>query len=354
MIQQEISDKVLTIGPDYRCPSGGIAQLLNTYSSSFDPFNFISTVRIPLNKDVTALCKMKVLIAGLFRMIWLCCFSRIHIVHIHTASGFTFYRESLFVMLAYIFRKKTVLHIHSGSLEEFYRVHPRFTSFIFHRVDRIVTIAKVWEAFLKKKGFDNVITIGNPISLPVNSSFHKSTGLKLLFLGKLCDNKGIYDILQMLHDYKVLLPDDIRLIVGGNGEVENFLSVIHELNLENIVDFKGWIVGEEKERLLLDADIYLQPSYTEALGIAILEAMSYRIPVIASNVGGIPEIVHNGKNGILIAPGNKKQLYQAIMQLADNPEERTRLGNNGYEVSKSYYPDYIEKQIEKLYISLLL
>lgn len=353
MIQQKISDKVLTIGPDYRCPSGGIAQLLNTYSLSFNPFNFISTVRIPLNKDVAALYKIKMLIAGLFRMIWLCCFSRIRIVHIHTASGFTFYRESLFVMLAYIFRKKTVLHIHSGSLEEFYQVHPRFISFIFHRVDRIVTIAKVWEAFLKKKGFDNVITIGNPISLPANSSFHKSNGLKILFLGKLCDNKGIYDILQMLHDYRVLLPDNIRLIVGGNGEVDKFLSVIHELNLENIVDFKGWIVGEEKSRLLSEVDIYLQPSYNEALGIAILEAMSYRIPVIASHVGGIPEIVHNGKNGILIAPGNKKQLYQAIMQLADNPEERMRLGNNGYEVSKSYYPNHIEKQIEKLYISLL-
>lgn len=353
MIQEKISNKILTIGPDYRYPSGGIAKLLNTYSQFFNPFNFISTVRIPLNGKESVLRKIGILITGLFRMIRFCCLSGIHIVHVHTASGFTFYRESLFVMLAYLFHKKIVLHIHSGSLAEFYRANPRMLSFIFHRVDRVITIAKVWESFLREEGFTNVTTIGNPIDLPVSYTPRKKSNLNLLFFGKLCDNKGIYGILEMLYEYKASLPDNLQLIVGGNGEVDKFLLMVNDLGLGSKVDFKGWIVGEEKERLLLDTDIYLQPSYTEALGIAILEAMSYRIPVIASHVGGIPEIVHNGRNGILIAPGNKKQLYQAIMQLADNPEERMRLGNNGYEVSKSYYPDYIEKQIEKLYISLL-
>ena len=354
MIKKNISSKILTIGPDYRYPSGGIAKLLNSYSKYFESFNFITTLRVPLLHKENILQKIYRFFKAVIQCFYILTTQKIEIVHIHTASGITFYRESIFVLLAYLFKKNIFIHMHSGILDEFYENHPKYHHFILKKVTLIITVANIWKDFLLSKGYKNVITIGNPIDMPLSIPKQPSGELQLLFLGALCDNKGIYDILRMLNKYKKELEGKIFLYVGGNGEVTRFLDFIHNYKLESMVQYVGWVTSIEKSKLLSQSDIYLQPSYKEALGIAILEAMSYRLTIIASCTGGIPEIVNHGTNGFLISPGDIDQMYEYINKFLEKKTLLPEMGEKGYQISCNYFPIAIEKQLEKTYMEYLL
>ena len=99
-----------------------------------------------------------------------------------------------------------------------------------------------------------------------------------------------------------------------------------ELNIENHVVFAGWVSGEEKENLLSRVNIYVLPSYNEGLPVSLLEAMSWQVPVISTRVGGIPELVREGIDGLLIEAGDRAAFSLAIVTLAKDPDLRKKRG----------------------------
>ena len=111
--------------------------------------------------------------------------------------------------------------------------------------------------------------------------------------------------------------------------------------------------GTDKERLLNECDVYILPSYFEGVPISLLEAFSYHLPVISTNVGGIPEILTDGDNGMIISPGDKNALLQAIKVLASSSELREQMGKNAYQRSLSHLPQNVEKSLTNVYNELL-
>lgn len=344
-----MKNKVLNVGPDYRYPNGGIAKLINTYSKIFDNFSFVSTMRAPEQGKEGKLKTFARMIGGLFRMSCKIISGKSEIVHIHTASGISFVRESIFLYLASMLGAKTILHMHSGSLVQFYEKHPKLVAATLNKADIVITIADVWKEYLNSKGHNNVITVGNPIPLPSPLTSSQNRLLNVLFLGLISENKGIWDILDVFKTHKDEWRNKIKLTIGGNGEVERLTKFIKDYELNQLVEYVGWIDGEKKCKIFSSSDIYLQPSYREALGIAILEAMSYKIPVIATETGGIPEIVHDRVNGLLIQPGDKNGLYEAINQLASSESMRKRFGEQGFTLAQQYYPEKIKEKLNKIY-----
>ena len=140
---------------------------------------------------------------------------------------------------------------------------------------------------------------------------------------------------------------------AGNGNVVDVLNTIKRLKIDDIAFYEGWVSGKEKIKLLNEADVYILPSYYEGLPISILESMSYHLPIISTNVGGIPEIVKDGVNGFIIEPGNKKGLKEAIDHLLFNRELREKMGVASADMVKDHLPDSVKKQLENLYLKLL-
>ena len=101
------------------------------------------------------------------------------------------------------------------------------------------------------------------------------------------------------------------------------------------------------------ADAYILPSYNEGLPISILEAMSYSLPIISTNVGGIPEILKNGENGFIMSPGDKDAMYRAILELMNNEKLRMDMGKASYSKVQEHMPNFVERQLNDLYRSLL-
>jgi glycosyltransferase involved in cell wall biosynthesis len=143
------------------------------------------------------------------------------------------------------------------------------------------------------------------------------------------------------------------LLVGGNGEVLHLKELISKNNIEDIVEFLGWISGKEKKKVLNECDVYILPSYNEALPISILESMSYGKAIISTNVGGIPEIVGHKKNGLLINPGDLLQMEQAIDCFLDNPELMDVYGVISEQIVKNHLPNSVIKELEGIYKSIL-
>ncbi|MDB5013698.1 MAG: glycosyl transferase group 1, partial [Daejeonella sp.] len=105
---------------------------------------------------------------------------------------------------------------------------------------------------------------------------------------------------------------------------------VSENSLDHQVDFLGAIWGDDKNNLLRDTDVFVFPTSWESFGLVVLEAFNFKIPVIGSNIGSIPEIIDNGINGFIIDPGNFEGIADKLEYLILNPEKREIMGNNGY------------------------
>ena len=340
---------ILTIGIDYRVVRGGVAAVENVYSTFYQPFNHVTTtVTNGQVKKLLVLCK-----AILQFLYWMLFHPEIKIVHVQGSVGASFWRKAIFIYIAKFFHKKVVWHMHAGRFAVFYQQHRYAVRKVVNKSDVIIALSEYWKEYFKNEfPTKRVEIIKNVISAP---RVHKQqTGyFTLLFLGLLGKNKGIYDLLECIRDHKVEFQGKLKLYIGGNGEIEHVKQLIKEYGIADIVIFEGWVSGDKKIELLNKSDAYILPSYKEGLPISILEAMSYGMPIISTPVGGIPEIVSNGENGYLVEPGNKEDIYIAIISLLNDSDLRNRMGRISLSRVGEHLPEYVEKQLETLYNSLL-
>ena len=341
--------KILTIGIDYRLVRGGVAAVENVYSTFYHPFNHITTtVTNGQVKKLLVLCK-----AILQFLYWMLFHPEIKIVHVQGASNASFWRKRIFIYIAKWFNKKVVYHMHGGGFGDFSREHPKAVRRLLEKCDVVIALSDYWKSFFESElHFKNVVVVKNVIAEPVIAP-HKTSCFSLLFLGLLGKNKGIYDLLDCLNEHKSDFSGKLKLFVGGNGEISKVTQMISKYGLNDLVSFEGWVSGDKKTDLLNKVDAYILPSYHEGLPISILEAMSYSLPVISTNVGGIPEILKNGENGFLIQAGDKVGMYHAIRTLATDEKLRVDMGAASLVKVKEHLPNYVEKQLNELYNMLL-
>lgn len=350
MIVEKLSARVLTIGCQWKKPKGGIAVVLNSYSRIFPKFNIIVNSN-GKNAIANLLQLLYSLVMTTFRLLF--CKS-IRIVHIHTASNNSFKRSALFISLAKFFKRKVVIHIHGGGFKEYYEKNTSFVHKNLLKCDTIIALTEYWKEFFEGLGFENVIVVPNIVDSPTIQERKCDDGkTHILYLGLITKAKGIFDLIDTIYEHKEDLKGNIVLHIGGNGETETLKKMIGDYSLQDIVLFEGWVSGDKKVELLNNADFFLLPSYAEGLPISILEAMSYRLPVISTPVGGIPEVVKDGENGCLFTPGDKEALYNAIITLVSDKELRKEMGELSYRKVKPHFPNNVSVQLENIYQELL-
>jgi glycosyltransferase involved in cell wall biosynthesis len=152
-----------------------------------------------------------------------------------------------------------------------------------------------------------------------DDSVHDAKQLHLLFLGDICKEKGIFDLVDVISNNYSVFDGTVVMHICGLGNVTELMSVVAENKLDNVVKYEGWVSGKKKIDLLNLCDIFILPSYYEGMPISIIEAMSYRMAIISSAIGGIPELVRNNYNGCLITPGDKDAILNSVSFFIDNP-----------------------------------
>lgn len=175
----------------------------------------------------------------------------------------------------------------------------------------------------------------------------------ILFIGELVKVKGVDLLIQAIPIIKKSFPN-IRVFIGGAGpQVEELKINVKELNVEETVEFLGFVSGDDKYSYYKSADICAVPSRYDTFGIVCLEAMASGKPVVASNVGGIPFVVDEGKTGLLFDCGNVNELAEKVIILLQDKALREKMGEAGRERAKEFAWDKIAEQTIGVYKSIL-
>ncbi len=183
----------------------------------------------------------------------------------------------------------------------------------------------------------------------------------VLFVGRLVERKGVDILLRAAAQFSQSESARLGLVIVGDGPERHRLeSLARELELDRWVEFKGRVGNAELQRCYRSARVFVLPAIvdrrgdTEGLGVVLLEAMSYGIPVVASKTGGITDIVEDEINGLVVEPGDPAALAAALERLARDPALASRLGAAGRCTVESRFSwDAIVERWEQLYSGLL-
>jgi glycosyltransferase involved in cell wall biosynthesis len=354
MISKDTSKRILTIGQAYNDPRGGMAEVIKTYSRHFAPFKFIATYNPRLNKYLN-------IFYFAFSLAPLTTDRQIYVVHIHGAERGSFFRKFIvFVLAKYVFGKRIIYHSHGAEFHEFYNDSPRLVKkliyFFISNMDVVICLSKRWKDFYEDHFVPkSVVILENIINRAEETPPKiKTDSIRILFLGEIGQRKGIFDLLEVINKHKEYFTGKIQLTIGGNGDTDRLRTFTNVHGLASLVRFEGWVSGTKKHELLSTSDIFILPSYNEGLPISILEAMSYKLAIISTRVGGISEILHDGVNGYMVVPGDHRSLFDGLNKFIINPSEISEMGKKSFEMVTPFYADSVVPKLESIYLKTLL
>ena len=259
------------------------------------------------------------------------------IVHIHTCSGFSFFRSALDMVAAQRLGAKVVLHVHGAAFDEFYAASSAMSRHVIGwtlaRADVVIALSLDWRRkLLTMAPRARVVVIENAVEMPERISVQtpgRTAGpCRFLLLARMDVWKGIDDLLAacvLLRDQAVPFELTLAGPPGTAGDERSMSMKIAARHLDRHVHYTGILQGEEKCRALASCNAYVQPSHSEGMPIALLEALAYGLPVIATRVGAVPEVIADGCEGLLVPPRSPAALAGAMRRLACDPALRSRM-----------------------------
>lgn len=274
------------------------------------------------------------------------------IIHFHEA-------EFSFPLFSSHIKKPKILHLHGLESNLLKRYH--INRFILkHVADLYIAISKQMRKGLTELGIpeEKIAYLPNGVDINLFCPKKEKEDNTLLFVGRITYNKGLHVLLKALR----YLKESMHLIIIGPADWDLqyyhnvFSTSIEKINQEekHKITYLGALDQANIIEWYQKASIFALPSFSEGFPVTVLEALSCETPVIATPVGGIPEVIQNRENGILVPPNNPPKLAEAIQYLMDNKEIRTRMGKEGREwVTKNFSLDVITKKLCDIYQSIL-
>ena len=350
-----MNKKVVMVGPGLKTP-GGMTTVIQRYYSS----GIVERLNIVYLSTYEA-SSLRIQVNVMFQAIWtltrMLMKREVAAVHVNSASRGSFWRKTVIVVLAKLFNVKTVFHLHSGEFEVYYdkssAIVKSIIRWVLRSADEVICLSQNWLNVLSKiEPAAAISIIGNPVDIPDRPKKKTGDVRTALFFGRLRVSKGVYDLLDAI---PVILKShpDVRFILAGDDGEQSVREYAERLGISHAVVVPGWVSGRTKQELLDEADLFLMPSHFEALGMSILEAMAARIPVLATDVGGIPDLIDNNVHGILVPKKNPGALAAAFIELCETPDVRERLADSAYTMVCSRYASaQVMSQLEDLYSRL--
>lgn len=281
------------------------------------------------------------------------------IIHIHMSYNGSFYRKYYVTKSCKKYGKKVIVHLHGSEFKDFYnnggQKRKSMIVELFTIADCTIVLGEQWKQFINKIApKSNVAVINNAVHIPEIGEKEESQERVLLFLGALIKRKGIQDLLKALNKIQQNGINGWHLLIAGSGEEEVVLKeYVKKNSLEEQVEFLGWINKDKKNDLLMKSDVLILPSYNEGLPMAILEAMSYGLAIVSTDIGSINEAVNNGLNGYLYNPGDIEELERIITKLvADDALWKKQSRESRRICIEKFSEDTMFTRIDKIWTSL--
>ena len=284
------------------------------------------------------------------------------IVYSHAGEGVSLLRESCILWAAKAAGAKTIMQIHSCKVDTYLArsVQRLLLRLAFVPADTVCVLTNWWKHRLESAGVNARIRV---IPNPLPSDLLKTAQLEreactacnpvtvtVLSMARLVSGKGVDVMIQAMAE----LPEHVHLVVAGDGDQrESLKRLAREMRVAGRVRFVGWVSGEEKVRLLEEADLFCLPSTYDAFPMSMVEAMAHGLPVVAVKWGGIPDMVADGRVGILADEPRPAAIAEAVGRLLDK-DRRLEMGREAkrwvLEISE---PERVGERLKELIEELI-
>ena len=324
---------VLLLGPALT-NQGGMATsqkiLLENWKSSKYRLKLVAT-----HKDGNALTKIIYFLIALIKFLCILITDNPPIVYIYFSVRASFYRKSIFILLSKLFHKKVIVHARGGELDVFYNHESSHIAQAYIRSILRLANEKLVLGDNERSVFNTITRQNDSKVIPNSIDYPKQIAQKnnlpkvICTLGRLSIKKGTYDLLKAAPIIVGEIPDVEFWLCGEyeeKNDYKNILGIIKKNHLESNIKLLGYVNGTEKHNVYLKSWLYVLPSYYEGMPRSIMEAMSYGIPVISTNINGTTDLIINEESGILIEPGDIKTLAQTIILFLKNEQMRIDIG----------------------------
>lgn len=345
MNQKKSTDHVLVIAPS-RKTRGGITSVVRLYEQHEFWYSY-SCYWLETHIDKNIFLKF-----WYFLKSWISFFFLIpnfSIVHIHFSEPPSAFRKLLFMYPSILFGKKVVLHFHSFSPDT--TINSRFRNvykWMFNKADAVVVLSNYWKEQVSQLmgNSKRLYIIHNPAQCSSLRSVKTNT---ILFAGTLSKRKGYRDLIEAF-SFVCRWHKDWKLIMAGNGDIEGAANLVKSLGISNRVFFAGWVEGEKKAQLFRSASIFCLPSYAEGFPMAVIDAMSYGIPVVSTPVGGLLDVFVENEDVLIVKPGGVKELAMKLDMLILSPSIGDKLAASSTKKLKKHFDiDLVASKLKGLY-----
>ncbi len=339
---EALSSGIIIVSPGGQTGRGGMASVTRTMADWIEAAGDLDVFVVDARGRGSSwlwpfyFCKAAAKIA------WLGLRRKASILHLQVSERNSFIRKGLLQDLGRALGMIVLLHHHGAELIPFYRSTNRamrwWTRRTVLRADYNVVLGERWNTFLCDEVGASVDRVGvlyngsvdlgpSVAALGVRPTRPAGT-LHVLVMANLSPRKGIGEFLATV---KRLRDEGIAIsaTLAGGGEVERYIAEAKVLGLSEICHFTGWIERDKVSSLFAKADCLALPSYEEGLPIAILEALTCRVPIVATPVGSIGEVLSDNIDCLLVPPGDVDALTDALRRLARDPALRVSLAENG-------------------------
>ncbi len=287
------------------------------------------------------------------------------IVHLHTCSGFSFFRSVVDMLGAQHLGARVLLHIHGAAFDQFFAeagwLGRRLISASLSRADCVIALSQRWRRTLSEMAPKaRIAVVENAVALPtLEHTRLRPSGdgrCRFLLLARMDTWKGVDDLLTAcarLRGHELAFELTLAGPPGSAGDAGQIERKIADRNLGSAVTYVGPVLGREKSRLLQSADVYVQPSHHEGMPISLLEALAYGLPVVATTVGAVPEVITDGCQGRLIPPKRPELLAAAMGELAGDAGQRERMSAAARQTAEQRFSlDRLKNDLLRVYDAL--
>jgi glycosyltransferase involved in cell wall biosynthesis len=313
-------------------------------------------------RDPRPLPRVRTFLGALLRLVGWSRRSGSGLVHIHTAARGSLYRKSLVVFLSSALRRPVLLHIHAGmgDIEAFVNRIDRFSHLLFRTALRAATkvLAVSGESARMTErcfGVEGILVVPNSAP-PVPAGARplepgNGAELRVLYLGGFYNPvKGGDTMLAAVRELAPQLPEAVFALAGPGDPPAEMDELAREADN---VEWLGWLDEEAKHRELSRSAVFVLSSTSEGLPVALLEALSWGRAVVATEIGGVPDVVSDGREAVLVRPADPQALAGAIRALLEDPERCRRLGAAARERATTINDDEVCGRLDALYREVL-
>lgn len=231
--------------------------------------------------------------------------------------------------------------------------------FVFNNADKVIALTEDMKKKIQESYKKDVFVISSGINLEHFENLSKEIArskLKInlnekviIFVGSLQIVKGLKYLIEAFKIVKYKIPELKLILVGEGDERKELERLVKKNQLEKQITFMGNVLNNNIPEYMTASDIFVLPSLSEGFPLVILEAMASGLPIIATNVRGISEIIKEGENGFLVEPKNPEQIAEKILYLLPDEKLRERISLHNREKVKSYSWDFVVGDLLKIY-----